>query len=302
VNKQTISPNGRLVRTLTPDRLELEGFLVEPEGPNSDTAVLFIHGMFENFHLPLFVDPLASAIAGIGATFVSVNTRARDYHYYHRRWDDNGFKWELTGGSYEIFANCLSDLDGWIEFSANELGASKVVLAGHSHGALKAAFYAATKPDSAVSGVALLGPSDDVGMQRKSLGNRYDEALTLARELVANDKGDEMMPSWAFGDRLSGAMYVDMFNQSSDLGLFSFSEDNPTNPILGNVRVPTLITFGADDLATSVMDSESAAKRCGELLSSVPDFSHEIVEGADHHYVGRETELVETVAEWVAAL
>src|SRR6267142_3550597 len=108
---QSLSVKGRLARCLTPDRLELEGFLAEPQQEEQPVVFLYLPGMFENFYLPLFVDWLANQITANGFYFLTANTRAQDYLVYFRKWEDeNSFTWVQEGGSFEIFSNCIPDI------------------------------------------------------------------------------------------------------------------------------------------------------------------------------------------------
>jgi pimeloyl-ACP methyl ester carboxylesterase len=254
--------------------------------------------MFENFYLPLFITPLAHSITAIGSFFLTVNTRAHDYIIYCRRQQDtNSFTWERQGGSYEIFSNCLLDIEGWLTFS--EALSAKVVLMGHSHGALKATYYAIHRnQDSRIIGIILLSPSDDIGLQERHLGSRYYETLTLARTMVNEGKGDELMPNWAYGDAVSATMYVDMFSEKSDLAIFRFDEPSVGFKDLKQVRVPTLAVFGESDKATSSVSSQTAIDLIKASLTPNVPFEGRIVRGGNHHYLGHEREMAEYITDW----
>lgn len=294
------SPEGQLVRSRTPDGLELEGFLVEPDGADNGTVLLHLHGMFENFHLPLFVDPLARHIKDSGATFLTVNTRAQDYYLYFRKWLNGSFEWELWGGSYEIFDKCLLDISGWMDFCSEQLG-KRIVLMGHSHGALKAAYYAAKAADARLVALVLISPSDDVGLQKRNLGSRYDEALKLANQRLQEGNGRELLPKWMYGQPISAEMYVDMYAPDSELALFTFSEPGASNGLVSEITLPTLVVFGSDDKATSVVDSHQALRLCEQALVRAARFTGRVVEGGDHQYKGKEDQLATTVIEWAKA-
>jgi len=296
--KNKLSIRGRLARSLTPDKLELEGFLCEPEKETEPIVFLHLHGMFENYTLPLFIDSLTNHITQNGQNFLTVNTRAHDYFVYFRQWNaEHAFNWVQAGGSYEIFSKCLLDIEGWLNFCKNIN--KRVVLMGHSHGALKTAYYAAHNPDDPrIIGLILLSPSDDVGLQKQAIGNRYDEALQLAERMINDGHENDLMPGWAYGQPASAAMYVDMFSPGSDLAIFRFDEPSEGFTLLQQINVPTLSIFGSDDIATSTATSEKALELIHSSLSSSLMFNRIVIDSANHHYVGQEDALAQIIVNW----
>jgi pimeloyl-ACP methyl ester carboxylesterase len=304
VNTYGVSPAGKLVRTRTPDGLELEGFLVRPESTVSEDVVyVHIHGMFENYHMPLFIDPIAGALSAAGATFLTVNTRAQDYYLYFRRWTSaTTFEWQLWGGSREIFAHCLLDLEGWMEFCRRELSC-RVVLMGHSHGALKASYYAAEQADNdQLAALALLSPSDDIGLQKRHLTTKYDGALALARRKVESGREDELMPGWVYDQPVTAGMYTDMFGSDSQLAMFTFTDPMGANGLAAEIGLPTLVVFASDDVATAGVSSDVALQLSRRALKRVENFTGRVIDGANHQYLGREDVLALTIAEWHEAI
>lgn len=297
----TVSVKGSLVRTRTADNVELGGFLAEPTQVDNGWVVLHFHGMYENFHLALFVDELARQLTEAGTSFITANTRAQDYHVELRKWEEGSiknFSWAVFGGAYEIFSDCLIDIRGWISFCRTVLK-KKVILMGHSHGALKAAYYAAMANDENVpEAVVLISPSDDTGAQKASLGPRYTEALTLAEQWVADGREYEILPEWLYGDRISARMYVDMFRPKSDLAIFTFTDPSNANGISGRLSQPTLMIMGEGDVATAGVDSQRALAIGEELLSNANSFAGYVIKNANHHYLGEEKELARRIVVW----
>jgi pimeloyl-ACP methyl ester carboxylesterase len=296
------SPLGRLIRCRASDNLELEGFIADvTKASSSSVAIIHIHGMFENFHMPLFIDPLMAELQRRQHAMLTVNTRAQDYSYYHRLWSENSFRWQRNGGSYEVFANCLKDLDGWVSFCRAEIDTPRIFLSGHSHGALKVAYYAAKRANVSVDGVIMISPSDDVGIQERALGNRYGEAVELAKTWIEDGRGKEIVPDWMYGSPISAETYLDMFNADSELALFRFGNPELSNGIASLVCVPSLVIFGENDIATAGLSSVDAVAVCESLLSGLPSFEGIVIRGADHQYKNREYELVGRIVEWVTA-
>ncbi|GGK73691.1 alpha/beta hydrolase family protein [Mangrovihabitans endophyticus] len=295
------SPNGYLARARTTDDIELEGFVVEAlDVKTAPTTLVHVHGMFENFHMPAFVDEMLSRVSETGMTMVAVNTRAQDYTHYHRHWSDGSYTWKRNGGSYEIFSNCLPDLDGWIDYCHTQIGAKRIILSGHSHGALKVAYYAAKRQNARIDGLILMSPSDDIEMQEAALGERYDEALELASSLIAAGNGEEFVPDWMYSSPISAEMYRDMFGTQSDLNIFRLRRPESSSGLAASVNIPTLLLYGEHDIATAGLPSAEAAAACRSLLGEKADVTTAVVAGADHQYLNHEEELVALVTGWAA--
>jgi len=297
-----LSTYGRLARVTTSDHLDLQGFLAEPREASSDIIFLHIHGMFENFHIPLFIESLAANLVEAGHSFLTMNTRAQDYHVELRKWDDGKPTWAEWGGSYEIFRNCLIDINAWVNFCATHLG-KRVVLMGHSHGALKAAFYCARGRDTAgIVGLVMLSPSDDVGGQRQNLGGRYDEALSFAQNWVQNGRQRDILPSWLYGEAVTAEMYLDMFRLESDVAIFPFHDMRTANGAAAEVHHPTLAVFAESDVATAGVQSNSAIDIIRKAMTAASRVDGVVIAGTNHQYAGHEEELAQAVVEWCERL
>ena len=291
--------SGRLVECSTPDDLELKGYYAVPRerGP---AAVLFIHGQFENFYLPTFVQPLENALTNAGFGFLTGNTRAHDYWVSCRRLMHDGSKMFVPcGGSREVFANCLMDLEGWLGF-LEEQGFARVLMIGHSHGALKAAFYATQREDTRVPAVVLLSPSDDYGLQVQELGDRFDEALSIARAMIDEGKSNDVIPPWAYGAPITAEMYWDMFRPDSDLAMFRFQNPDEGFHRLADLRVHTRVLFGAHDRATASASSRRAVQLIKNAAVRCLSFDSTVLPGTGHTYEGMELELATIVTNWAS--
>ena len=296
--EKTLSTTGRIAHTLTPDKLELEGFYVEPTNIAEDIVFLQIHGMFENFHLPLFINIMADKIATNGYYFLTVNTRAKDYFIYFRQYKEDGsFEWKQEGGSYEIFSKCLLDIRGWLDYC--EGLDKRVILMGHSHGALKVAYYALNYPnDPRVIGLVLLSPSDDVGGQINDIGDKYNDFLNIAQIMIDEKNGNEMIPHWCYGQPVTANMYMDMFGPDSDLAMFRYNEPSKGFSSFNIIKWPVLTIFGSDDKATAGVPAKNALELIDHALLSVKSHTTKIIEGANHHYIGKEEPLVNVILDW----
>lgn len=293
--------SGEIVRAVTPDDLELTGFLKHSDVGGEKPAVIHIHGMYENFYLPLFIEPLYKKVSDQGNPFISANTRAHDYLIFCRRWENEQYSWSQEGGCHEIFSDSIYDIQGWISYAKDNIS-SNVILSGHSHGSLKSTYYALNRSTENIKGLCLISPSDDIGLQKQNLGDRYDEALDKAEEMISDGRGDEFMPQWVYGNPMTANMYYDMFSEDSDLGIFRFDNPNEGFSKLGQLDIPILTIFAEEDKATSTVTSSKAIELIDDNLPDSTKFRGEIIDSTNHNYDGKKDELAEIVSSWISEI
>lgn len=292
---------GEFCRVLTSDRLELQGLLAAPEGGPSDTSVLHIHGLAGNFYENRFIDYVAGAVASQGINFLTINTRGRDYisDFFFER-EDGITEYRQIGGVYELFHESIEDISAWVEF-LKARGSRRIILQGHSHGALKATYYVHKIDEPVIAGLILLSPSDDFGRQRKRLGERFDEALGVAGKMIDAGRGRELIPSEYFHYPVSANTYSDIFNPNSSLKMFNLSKTDRDDLVeLGTITLPTLVVVGSVD--EEFIGSPSAyLSGLKAHFKNAMSFTGRIIEGAPHNYLHFESEVARHIGEWLAS-
>src|SRR5438105_1275745 len=140
----------RLVSTLTEDGYTLEGAQFTPlDGASRNTVLVWMHGFTGRFYEPHTL-AIGRRLADRGYTFVTGNNRGHDLGAIIQRGD--GGEGLLAGAWWEDIRACRFDLSAWIDFGC-QLGASRLVLAGHSLGAMKVVWYMGTCKDERVGGL-----------------------------------------------------------------------------------------------------------------------------------------------------
>jgi len=291
---------GEFCRVITSDGLELQGLFVVPDGGPAATAVLHVHGLAGNFYENRFVDAAAEACAGSGASFLTINNRGHEYiSDFICQASDGTTTSRQIGGAYEIFEDCARDIQAWVDFLKGR-GAERIILQGHSHGALKATYYWAHTKEPALKGLSLLSPSDDFGLQRYRMGRRFDEIVDIARKLVAEGRGAEFMSHDYFHYLISAQTYYDTFRPESRLKIFNISmTDTHTFRDIESVKAPVLAIVGSVDEAFVGRPEEFIAD-LKRRFKGTKDFTGHVIGGAPHNYLDHEDELGRHLGEWLA--
>ena len=296
---------GELVRTLTDDGLELHGLFCSPAAAGANgMALLHVPGFTGNFYEERFVDYIAERVTKRGCAFLTVNTRGHDYLSGFIRKTDSGLTYVQIGGAYEIFEECIFDVKAWIDVLQGR-GYSRMILEGESLGTLKTVFYEHQTQDERVRGVVLISPVDHIGLQRIATGDKYDEAINLARQMIEHGKSDELMPKvycplWRFS--ISAKSYINAFGPNTKSGIFNFHDPNARFEELSAIKCPILATYGT--VREAVVDNkvEEALSIIKRRAKSSKRCDTAIIQDAPHNYLGREEELSETIGNWITTV
>ncbi len=280
-----------LVKTQTSDGLRLDGALHRPPGALGEApvdAVILLHGVGGNFYgstlLEAFLDPLLAR----GVAVLRVNTRGHDglftanTHAGPRRF----------GAAYEIVDECRLDVAAWREFLTEE-GFSRVALAGHSLGAIKAVYAAAHSRPGAFARVAALSPPRlSYRLFRQSADTSFRETIAVAECCVEDGRPEELMQvRFPFPLVISAASYVDKYGRQER---YDFLRHVPKLPC------PALFLYGAKELTQGGAPFAGLDRAVAEAAVEGQTLTVRVVADADHFYNGVQEAAAEQVALWLS--
>ena len=224
-------------------------------------------------------------LAAGGAAFALAAVRG--YHGAVAAWRRDGARLRIVkaGSWYEVFADTVLDVTAWLD-AARAAGYQRVVLAGHSFGAIKALYHLATGH----------GPVDGLVLASPSLGLRTlkPDIQELARDLVAGGAGQQLLPpgSWpGFGTDTVSAQTYHSWAEVAGL-IYDPAADWPAA-----VRCPVLAFYG---LGQDVGADPELAFFTGRMSAAA--VSTELIEDLSHNYAGGEDAVAATVGGWLRRL
>ena len=302
-----------LVRTTTSDGLRLDGALWLPlplgegrgEGSGSPplplsfsltlagerpTAAILLHGVAGNFYTSSTFEPLILRLQALGMAVLAVNTRGHDSVFGSMA----GNVRRRLGAAYETVDDCRLDIGAWLSFLAGR-GHERVVLMGHSLGAIKAVYAMAHEKWPQVAAVVAASPPrlSYSAFMNSPESSTFRESMGTAESMAAEGRGDELFTGkFPFPLLITAAGYIDKYGPTERYNILHFAADIPC---------AALFTYGSKELAYGGIAFEGLP----EALMGLPGSERRqvaVIDGADHVYAGVAEQLAGSVAEWLQRL
>ena len=279
----------RLVSTRAADGVRLDGVVLRPvPGPEGERALVWVHGLTGSFHEPHAL-AIGRYLAGRGHVFVAGDNRGHDVGVHIGTTEGQP---RLGGGWWELASESGLDVGAWIDFALS-LGFARVVLIGHSYGAVKSLWYQAEKQDPRVEAIVSASGPPRVGRHHRA----NPELLAQAERLVAEGRGQELLPMGSMGGfgTTSAQTLADRARALPDV----YGEDGGEDAPIARLRCPLLVLLGSEEPWLGTPQDLDAAR---DRARAAPRVDTAMVEGADHVYAGREDEVGRVIDEWVRSL
>jgi len=284
-------------RIYTQDGVELHGLLHEPD-QTTTSVLVHVHGMAGNFYENKFVDAIAEKLTSQGVALCVFNNRGcelmKDTYQVVK---DDSQEIIRVGGAYEKFEDCIPDIKAAVDF-VEEKGFADIHLSGHSLGCPKTSFYVTETNDQRIKSLALLSPSDMLGLVRDDKA-QFDKDITEANILIEKGEGETLLTDWIWGEvPLSANTFVSLFGDESKAGIFNFYEPEDRLEVLSKITIPTYAVMGRKDDALVVSIEETFSRIEAALINS-SKVETEVLGDANHGYRGHEDEIANSLAKWI---
>lgn len=282
-------------RTKTTDNLRLDGLFFEPD-QKSSIGILHIHGMAGNFYENVFLDLMAEEYTKVGYAFLTVNTSGHDFITDLQVVGERE-QYKRKGQIFEKFEDCVLDIDTWLKFFKSK-GYDRLILQGHSLGAVKVVYYLYKKPKSDVVALILASPPDMLGLVRVEAEKKnFERDLTEARKLVAEGKGDALLSNkiWDWYYK-SAQSYLNIFADSAKTDVFPILRGGDFKE-LESIKIPILAFYGGTDDKT-VFSPEKDLEIIQKHLKNEKSKTL-LISTAPHSYFKHEKQAALAVVNWL---
>ena len=278
-----------LIAVVNREGLTLDGAFYAPATdtarPGPVDAMLLIHGSRGNFCDPA-TKAMAEDLSSQGIACLALNTNAHDTIWYHPPGDS------YKGNAFEILEDTMSDLRAGIDH-LEQRGYRAVGLLGHSMGAVRVAYYAATQTDPRVAAVVPVSPV------RLSCSHYLESAdadefranLETAQRLVAEgEPGGVFRVNFPIPQFFSAASYLDKHGPLEKYNLINLAD---------RIQIPILALNGSRETHTRLL---GMAQDLARAAVNSPNARTIMVEEGEHSLVNRTAEASAAVLQWLATL
>lgn len=299
-----------LVEVTAADGLRLDGALYLPQsempadsapvGLAGFDAAVIVHGTGSNFYASRFLAFLADRFTKVGLAALVVNTRGHDQIGSALvRLPDGMTTSRTIGSAYETVDDCRLDLAAWLKLLA-ERGYRRIVLVGHSLGAVKCVYssvQSATDEDlraafeNVAAVVAISPPRLSYDHFASSVrGPGFLEEHAAAEKLVADGRPDALMEiRFPLPYVITAAGYLEKYGRDERYNLLKLVDRLPR---------PTLFTFGGLEIQQGI-----AFRGFPEALQDAKDAGAKlhiaVIASGDHNYTLVQPALMDAVERWL---
>ena len=283
------TPLVELVEVRTSDGVTLNGALAEPLVPAAGVprfdAALMLHGAAATFY-DGFYRNFSAALVERGVATLRANNRGHDVV---NRGDGRG---RFLGVALEAIDDCGLDIRAWLDL-LEARGYRRLLLFGHSLGAIKAAYYLATESAPRVGGCILASPPrfNTELMLANERGAEFAATIAEARNEVAAGRPDAFVKTTYPRREFAGARaYLAKYATGARFDVFAHVVD---------VAVPVLALTGSEELDDPNFRDHPAAY--AEARTKKADLTFEIVPDGDHFYTRAQTFAIDRLLAWIDA-
>jgi pimeloyl-ACP methyl ester carboxylesterase len=280
------TPLVELVEIRTSDDVPHSGALAAPKprgGTQRFDAVLMMHGAAAAFFEPFYRN-FSAALVERGVATLRANNRGHDVV---NRGNGRG---TMLGVALEDIEDCTIDWDAWLGFLAGR-GYKRILLFGHSLGAVKSAYYLATRRDERVQGCVLASPPrfNTELLLASDRGAEFAGMIEAAKALVAAGKPEALMPTTFPLKSFSGAQAY--------LAKYAVGAKFDVLELAAKIPCPVLAITGEKELADAVFRDHPAGYAAAHKTKR--DLEFVVVPNGDHYYTLAQTFAVEHVLAWI---
>jgi pimeloyl-ACP methyl ester carboxylesterase len=288
-----MAPQTQLVELIdarTSDGVTLSGALAEPPAGSPARlpfdAALMVHGAAATFYDGFF-RTFSAALVDRGIATLRANNRGHDVV---NRGDGRG---RFLGVALEAIDDCPLDFRAWLDVLAAR-GYRRILVFGHSLGAIKSAYFLAAERDPRVTGCVLASPPrfNTERMLASERGAEFAATIAAAEAEIAAGRPDAFIrTTYPRREFAAAHAYLAKYATATRFDVFEHVASMP---------VPVLALTGSEELGDPNFRDHPAGYAAARERKSDLDF--EIVPDGDHHYSRAQTFAVQTLLAWIDRL
>lgn len=288
------------INFLATDGIKLEGILYSCEQQTQD-IILAVHGMTSNCFKKRD-EVIAEYANKNNIDYFCFNNRGSELAKYIRKNIDGKDEKLLGGTSYEDVLEGYEDIVGAI-IKLKELGYKNIYLQGHSLGCTKIVYTYNELIDEeeydilgSIKGVILLSLIDIPTALKIYLKDKFNDYMELAEQKESENKLYDLMPKESFIHPISVRTFLRYARDNKEIDFAKYGQDNDLEK-LNNIKVPLMMRWGNQNEMIVQSVDELVTLVSNIITNESKDIDY--IDGADHGYTEKETELAEQLIKFI---
>ena len=287
-----------LTEIITKDDLIHAGIYFAPL-KKGKRAILWVHGLSATFYgsIPI-TDAFCDACEKESMGFAMFNNRGHDLLAGIRKVDPSkprGFDHYPAGAGEEVFEESVLDIDAGVKFLLKQ-GYKEIIIVGHSTGANKLCYWAATQKNPHVVGVVLSGPISD---RLSPTSKKYWYLLPYLRFLTWVGLGNKLISGVSFFPATPKRL-LSLLSPTSTEDVFDYGDNYPKLELFSKIVYPLMVIIGGnDDVADRPVRD---IKKVFDAKHTVKKYHSVIIPGGTHTYTSVERAAVKAIIDWIKTL
>lgn len=199
------------------------------------------------------------------------------------------------GNTYDIFDNCLEDLQAYVDF-AKQQRYKHIILGGHSYGANKVIYYLSKNQKEKIDKYILISPTDTLNLKDSERISIY-KLMPFALKYEKENKLDELLP-YAFDNYnlYTARAFLDFVNNPNAKNLPIYSKNGDFSQ-LKQIDQVGLYIIGEND--SFVYDNAYNHLQIINKNSKNKNNIIKVIKDCGHTFKNKSQELSRTILEFV---
>ena len=255
-----------------------------------DTCVIITNGTCGNIFENKFLQVVGEELEKNKISFIYAHNSGA----FHRI-DTPTRSGKPIGNTYDLFDNCLEDLQSFVDF-AKDYGFKHIILGGHSYGANKVVYYLSQNQKEKIDKYILISPTDTERLKDHEQLS-VDKLMPIAMKFKKENKLDEVMPEMFDNyNYYTARAFLDFIKNKHAKNLPVYSKNGDWKQ-LKSIRQTALFVMGEkDDFAfNDTIKHLETIKENTKTKNSVV----KVIENCGHTFRNKEKELAQVILDFV---
>lgn len=255
-----------------------------------DTCVIITNGTCGNIFENKFLQIIGKELEKSKICFIYAHNSGA----FHRL-DSPTKSGKPTGCTYELFNNCIEDLQAYVSW-AKQNKYKHIILGGHSYGANKVVYYLSKNQKEKIDKYILLSPTD-ISRLNNSKKISVKALMPIATSYKKEHKLDALLP-FLFDNynQFTARTFLDFMNNKNSKNLPIYSENGDWKQ-LHKIKQDGLFIMGAND-NFAYGDALNHLKKINEN-SKTKNNTIKVIENCGHTFKHKEKELSQIILEFI---